>query len=117
MAKACSIPIIRSSDVGMLLRPRFSLRTLFVLVTITAIPLGLLSAWAIYAHHSTDRCVAVLNRLRDEINSNYGYKDGTPRVNCGPCIRFAIAFSIRRQGKIRMSRSVAFLRPRCDQAA
>jgi hypothetical protein len=36
--------------------------------------------------------VAVLNLLRDEINANYGYLDGFPRVNRGPCGRFAKAF-------------------------
>ena len=33
------------------------------------------------------------DRLRDDINANYGYdENGTPRINCGPCARFAIAF-------------------------
>ena len=36
---------------------------------------------------------AVLNGLRDEINANYGFDENrTPRVNCGPCARFAILF-------------------------
>src|SRR4051812_2018275 len=34
----------------------------------------------------------VLNQLRDEINSAYGFRDGVPRVNLGPCGRFAKAF-------------------------
>jgi len=41
---------------------------------------------------SSDRQVAVLNGLRDEINLVYGYNDGSPRVNLGPCGRFAKAF-------------------------
>ncbi len=36
---------------------------------------------------------AVLNGLRDEINVNYGFDENRfPRVNCGPCARFAILF-------------------------
>src|SRR5262245_54418575 len=38
----------------------------------------------------------VLNELRDEINSRYGtMANGTPRINCGPCVRFALAFRER----------------------
>ena len=40
-----------------------------------------------------ERRVAVLNRLRDEINGRYGYRDGAPRINLGPCGRFAKAFT------------------------
>jgi len=39
-----------------------------------------------------ERRVAVLNRLRDEINAHYGYRGGVPRINLGPCGRFAKAF-------------------------
>ena len=44
---------------------------------------------------------AVLNRLRDEINAAYGFRDGVPRVNLGPCGRFAKAF--REQWNARFS--------------
>src|SRR6476620_2759174 len=40
----------------------------------------------------TDDEVAVLNHLRNEIDFNYGDRDGTPRINLGPCGRFAKAF-------------------------
>ena len=40
----------------------------------------------------TDRQVAVLNELRDEINLTYGFVDGWPRINRGPCGRFAKIF-------------------------
>jgi hypothetical protein len=33
-----------------------------------------------------------LNRLRNEINAAYGYRDCAPRINLGPCGRFAKAF-------------------------
>src|SRR6058998_69644 len=39
-----------------------------------------------------ERRVAALNRLREEINTHYGYREGVPRVNLGPCGRFAKAF-------------------------
>jgi hypothetical protein len=40
----------------------------------------------------SDRQVAVLNELRNEINLVYGFENGWPRVNRGPCGRFAKAF-------------------------
>ena len=40
----------------------------------------------------SDREVAVLNALRNEINLVYGFQYGWPRVNRGPCGRFAKAF-------------------------
>lgn len=49
----------------------------------------------------TDRQVAVLNELRNDINFTYGYKQGVPRVNSGPCGRFAKAF--REQWNARFS--------------
>ena len=48
----------------------------------------------------SDRAL-ILNRLRDEINANYGYMEGTPRINCGPCARFAIAFRERWNARFR----------------
>lgn len=33
-----------------------------------------------------------LNRIKDEINIEYGFKDEIPAVNLGPCGRFAKAF-------------------------
>jgi len=35
---------------------------------------------------------SVLNALRADINATYGDMRGTPRINCGPCTRFALAF-------------------------
>src|SRR5215831_15428429 len=40
----------------------------------------------------SDKQVAVLNDLRDEINLTYGYVDGWPRIDRGPCGRFAKLF-------------------------
>jgi hypothetical protein len=76
-------------------RSRLRLRSLFALLTAFTIALSLLVAWVGFVYAARAKQVTVLNGLRDAINANYGYKDGTPRVNCGPCIRFAIAFRDR----------------------
>ena len=39
-----------------------------------------------------DKQLSVLNGLRDEINFTYGYVDGWPRIDRGPCGRFANLF-------------------------
>jgi hypothetical protein len=44
------------------------------------------------AEARSDRRVAVLIGLRNEVNLTYGFKEGVPRVNCGPCGRFAKEF-------------------------
>jgi hypothetical protein len=49
----------------------------------------------------------VLNDLRDEINETYGRLEGTPRINCGPCTRFALAF--RKQWKERFGDDLALV--------
>jgi hypothetical protein len=74
-----------------------------------AIPLGSCQRIAIpkntTASTPSDRQVAVLNRLRNEINLLYGYKDfASPRVNLGPCGRFAKAF--REQWNARFNKKV-----------
>jgi len=40
----------------------------------------------------SDKQVTVLNGLRDEVNLTYGYVDGWPRIDRGPCGRFAKLF-------------------------
>jgi hypothetical protein len=54
---------------------------------------------------------AVLNGLRDEINVHYGYLDGVPRVNRGPCGRFAKAFRERWNARFRAAVHIAFVMP------
>jgi hypothetical protein len=54
---------------------------------------------------------AVLNGLRDEINGHYGYLDGVPRVNRGPCGRFAKAFRERWNARFRAEVHIAFVMP------
>jgi hypothetical protein len=48
--------------------------------------------------------IAALNRLRDDVNAAYGYREGVPRVNLGPCGRFAKAF--REQWNTRFSEKI-----------
>ena len=45
-----------------------------------------------------DRWAAPLNSLHNEINIVYGYFDGKPRINLGPCGRFARDFRERLLG-------------------
>jgi hypothetical protein len=54
---------------------------------------------------------AVLNDLRDTINAHYGYLDGVPRVNRGPCGRFAKAFRERWNARFRAEVHIAFVMP------
>ena len=65
-----------------------------LVIVALAIGLGLVVVLACRQHFlsPTDR-VEILNGLRNEINDNFGFMtNGTPRINCGPCARFAIAF-------------------------
>src|SRR6185369_17731698 len=52
----------------------------------------------------TDHNIACLNALRDDINSVYGFRETTPRINLGPCGRFAKAF--REQWNARFAEKV-----------
>jgi hypothetical protein len=51
-----------------------------------------------------DRQTEVLNELSNEINLTYGYKDEIPRINIGPCGRFAKTF--REQWNDRFERKI-----------
>jgi hypothetical protein len=53
--------------------------------------------------------IAVLNALRNEINSVYGFRDGAPRVNLGPCGRFAKAFREQWNGRFKERVNIAFV--------
>src|SRR5436853_5288268 len=89
---------------------RYRLRTQLLMVVL-AISLGLLTLGLgrQYFRVPPDR-IAVLNHLRDEINGNYGFDDnGTPRINCGPCGRFAIAFRERWNARFRETLNIAYV--------
>jgi hypothetical protein len=53
--------------------------------------------------------VAVLNALRDEINSVYGFVDGSPRVNRGPCGRFAKLFHEQWNARFKQKINIVFV--------
>ena len=57
----------------------------------------------------SDRQVAVLNGLRNEINLIYGYQEGWPRVDRGPCGRFAKAFREQWNGRFKHKINIAFI--------
>ena len=56
-----------------------------------------------------DRQVAVLNRLRDAINAAYGYRDGAPRINLGPCGRFARDFRAQWNARFHAKINIVFV--------
>ncbi len=56
-----------------------------------------------------ERGGAVLNQLRDEINAHYGYREGVPRINLGPCGRFAKAFREQWNARFLQKVSIAFV--------
>ena len=57
----------------------------------------------------SDRQVVVLNGLRNEINSVYGFQDGWPRVNRGPCGRYARAFYEQWNAKFTQKVTIVFI--------
>jgi hypothetical protein len=57
----------------------------------------------------SDRQVTILNDLRNEINLAYGFQDGWPRVDRGPCGRFAKAFREQWNARFRRKINIAFI--------
>jgi len=57
----------------------------------------------------TDHQVAVLNDLRNDINLVYGFENGWPRVNRGPCGRFAKAFREHWNARFKQHIDIAFV--------
>ncbi len=55
------------------------------------------------------RHAAVLNRLSDAINAIYGYRDGAPRINLGPCGRFARDFRERWNARFSEPTNIVFV--------
>ncbi len=56
-----------------------------------------------------ERVVAVLNLLRNEITARYGFRDGAPRVNLGPCGRVARDFRERWNARFRDQATIVFI--------
>jgi hypothetical protein len=57
----------------------------------------------------SDHHVAVLNALRNEINLTYGFERGWPRVNRGPCGRFAKTFREHWNARFKQKINIAFI--------
>jgi hypothetical protein len=57
----------------------------------------------------TDRQVAVLDGLRNEINLTYGFENGWPRIDRGPCGRFAKLFREQWNERFRRKINIAFI--------
>lgn len=57
----------------------------------------------------SDGQVAALNRLRDRTNLIYGYRNSTPRVNLGPCGRFAKAFREQWNARFTAQANIVFI--------
>jgi hypothetical protein len=45
-----------------------------------------------HANRESARTIEALNALRNDINTRYGYRNAAPRINLGPCGRFARDF-------------------------
>jgi len=59
--------------------------------------------------HFDARSIQVLNGLRNEINSHYGFREGVPRVNLGPCGRVARDFRAQWNERFDEKISVVFV--------
>jgi len=53
--------------------------------------------------------IGALNRLRDDVNGAYGYREGVPRVNLGPCGRFAKTFHEQWNARFSEKINIAFV--------
>lgn len=53
--------------------------------------------------------VEALNALHNDMNARYGYRDGTPRINLGPCGRFARDFRAQWNACFRDPVTIAFI--------
>jgi len=57
---------------------------------------------------------AALNALRSDINARYGFRNGAPRINLGPCGRFARDFREHWNARFRQPVTIAFLMSNTD---
>ena len=58
--------------------------------------------------------VGSLNALRNDINSRYGFRNGTPRINLGPCGSFARDFRERWNARFPEPVTIAFIMSNSD---
>jgi hypothetical protein len=62
-----------------------------------------------HASCQQEAVVETLNALRNDITARYGFRDGAPRVNLGPCGRFARDFRERWNARFRDPVTIAFI--------
>src|SRR4051812_44140992 len=60
-------------------------------------------------HHVSNKQVVALKAIKDDINAVYGFRDGVPRVNLGPCGRFARDFREAWNSRFRNKVQIAFV--------
>ena len=58
--------------------------------------------------------VEALNALRNDIDARYGFRNGAPRINLGPCGRFARDFRKRWNARFREPATIAFIMSNSD---
>ena len=61
------------------------------------------------ARYQTGARVEALNALRNDINTRYGFRDGAPRINLGPCGRFARDFRVRWNARFHDPVTIVFI--------
>ena len=92
-----------------------AMRTWLCLPMILALTVPLCSCQQVVVQSKTpaatldDRRVAVLNQLRNDLTARYGFRDGAPRINLGPCGRFARDFRERWNARFRDPVNIAFI--------
>jgi hypothetical protein len=58
--------------------------------------------------------VRALNALRNDIDAQYGFRNGAPRINLGPCGRFARDFHERWNARFREQVTIVFVMSNSD---
>jgi hypothetical protein len=61
------------------------------------------------ASYETAEMVEALSALRNDINARYGFRDLAPRINLGPCGRFARDFRERWNSRFRDPVTITFI--------
>ncbi len=61
------------------------------------------------ARYEPAAAVQGLNALRNDINVRYGFRNGAPRINLGPCGRFARDFRERWNARFREPVTIVFI--------
>jgi hypothetical protein len=59
--------------------------------------------------YGTAEMVEALNALRNDINVRFGFRNGAPRINLGPCGRFARDFRERWNARFTEQVTIAFI--------